>query len=88
MAYSQGVIEHYNNPKNVGSLDKDDQSVGTGLQGAPQCGDVMKLQIKVGENGLIEDAKFKTFGCLAGNSRICTPLGYKRIRDLKVHDAV
>ena len=63
MAYSEGVLEHYNNPKNVGSLDKSDSDVGTGLVGAPECGDVMKLQIKVGEDNKIIDAKFKTFGC-------------------------
>ena len=64
MAYSDKVIEHYNNPRNVGSLSKEDPNVGTGLVGAPECGDVMKLQIKVNEeSGLIEDAKFKTFGC-------------------------
>jgi len=63
MAYSQGVIEHYNNPKNVGSLDKSDSDVGTGLVGAPECGDVMKLQIKVNQENQIVDAKFKTFGC-------------------------
>ena len=63
MAYSDKVIEHYNNPKNVGSLDKSDDSVGTGVVGAPECGDVMKLQIKVNDEGIIEDAKFKTYGC-------------------------
>ena len=63
MAYSEKVIDHYENPRNVGSMDKDDSNVGTGLVGAPACGDVMKLQIKVGEGGIIEDAKFKTFGC-------------------------
>ena len=62
MAYSEKVIDHYENPRNVGSLDKNDESVGTGLVGAPACGDVMKLQIKV-KDGVIEDAKFKTFGC-------------------------
>ena len=62
MAYSQKVLDHYENPQNVGSFDKDDDSVGTGLVGAPACGDVMKLQIKV-EDGIIQDAKFKTFGC-------------------------
>ena len=62
MAYSEKVIDHYENPRNVGSLDKNDESVGTGLVGAPACGDVMKLQIKV-EDGIIKDAKFKTFGC-------------------------
>jgi nitrogen fixation NifU-like protein len=64
MAYSDKVIDHYNNPRNVGSMPKEDPSVGTGLVGAPECGDVMKLQIKVNEeSGVIEDAKFKTFGC-------------------------
>src|SRR5215471_2434624 len=63
MAYSEKVIEHYENPKNVGTLDKNDETVGTGLVGAPACGDVMRLQIKVGDDGRIEDAKFKTFGC-------------------------
>jgi nitrogen fixation NifU-like protein len=63
MAYSEKLIDHYENPRNVGSLDKNDSSVGTGLVGAPACGDVMKLQIQVGADGLITDAKFKTFGC-------------------------
>ena len=63
MAYSDKVISHYENPQNVGTLDKNDASVGTGLVGAPACGDVMRLQIKVSEEGVIEDAKFKTFGC-------------------------
>ncbi len=64
MAYSDKVLDHYNNPRNVGSLDKNDFGVGTGVVGAPECGDVMKLQIKVNEQtGVIEDAKFKTFGC-------------------------
>jgi nitrogen fixation protein NifU and related proteins len=63
MAYSEKLIDHYENPRNVGALDKGDATVGTGLVGAPACGDVMKLQIKVGADGKIEDAKFKTFGC-------------------------
>ena len=63
MAYSDKLIDHYENPRNVGALNKDDGNIGTGLVGAPACGDVMKLQIKVGETGIIEDAKFKTFGC-------------------------
>jgi nitrogen fixation NifU-like protein len=63
MAYSNKVIDHYENPRNVGSFDKDDPTVGTGLVGAPACGDVMRLQIKVSDEGVIEDAKFKTFGC-------------------------
>ena len=63
MAYSDKVLDHYENPRNVGTLDKDDSSVGTGMVGAPACGDVMKLQIKVSDQGTIDDAKFKTFGC-------------------------
>jgi len=63
MAYSDKVIEHYENPRNVGTLDKDDENVGTGLVGAPACGDVMRLQIRVNDQGVIEDARFKTFGC-------------------------
>jgi len=63
MAYSEKVVDHYENPRNVGSLDKSDDSVGTGMVGAPACGDVMKLQIKVSASGVIEDAKFKTYGC-------------------------
>ena len=63
MSYSDKLLDHYDNPRNVGALDKNDPSVGTGLVGAPACGDVMKLQIKVGSDGVIEDAKFKTFGC-------------------------
>ena len=63
MAYSDKVLDHYENPRNVGTLDKDDSSVGTGMVGAPACGDVMKLQIKVGDDGIITDAKFKTYGC-------------------------
>jgi nitrogen fixation NifU-like protein len=63
MAYSDKVIDHYENPRNVGSFDKSDESVGTGMVGAPACGDVMKLQIKVNDHGIIEDARFKTYGC-------------------------
>ena len=63
MSYSEKLIDHYENPRNIGSLDKNSEDVGTGLVGAPACGDVMKLQIKVSPEGLIEDAKFKTFGC-------------------------
>ena len=63
MAYSKEVIDHFENPRNVGSLDNNDDSVGTGIVGAPACGDVMKLQIKVNNDGVIEDAKFKTYGC-------------------------
>jgi nitrogen fixation NifU-like protein len=63
MAYSDKVLDHYNHPRNVGSLDKNDPQVGTGVVGAPECGDVMRLQIKVNDRGVIEDARFKTFGC-------------------------
>jgi len=63
MAYSDKVLDHYENPRNVGAFDKGDETIGTGMVGAPACGDVMKLQIKVGADGLIEDAKFKTYGC-------------------------
>jgi nitrogen fixation NifU-like protein len=63
MAYSDKVLDHYENPRNVGAFQKDDDTVGTGMVGAPACGDVMKLQIKVGADGVIEDAKFKTYGC-------------------------
>jgi nitrogen fixation NifU-like protein len=63
MAYSEKVIDHYENPRNVGKLDTDDSHVGTGMVGAPACGDVMRLQIRVNDNGVIEDARFKTYGC-------------------------
>ena len=63
MAYNEKVIDHYENPRNVGSMDKEDPHVGTGLVGAPACGDVMKLQLRISDSGVIEDAKFKTFGC-------------------------
>ncbi len=63
MAYSEKVLDHYENPRNVGTLEKDDPSVGTGMVGAPACGDVMRLQIKVSDDGVIEDARFKTYGC-------------------------
>ena len=75
MAYSEKVIDHLENPRNVGSLDKNDPEVGTGMVGAPACGDVMKLQLKINDNGVIEDAKFKTFGCgsaIASSSLITT----------------
>ncbi len=63
MAYSDKVLDHYENPRNIGTMDKSDPNVGTGLVGAPACGDVMRLQVKIGDDGKIEDAKFKTFGC-------------------------
>ena len=82
MAYSEKVIDHYENPQNVGSLDKSDPSVGTGLVGAPACGDVMKLQLKISDDGIIEDAKFKTFGCgsaIASSSLVTTLVKGKHI---------
>jgi nitrogen fixation NifU-like protein len=82
MAYSQKVIDHYENPQNVGSLDKSDPSVGTGLVGAPACGDVMKLQLKINDDGIIEDAKFKTFGCgsaIASSSLVTTMVKGKSV---------
>jgi nitrogen fixation NifU-like protein len=74
MSYSEKVIDHYENPRNVGSFSKDDPEVGTGMVGAPACGDVMKLQIKVNEDGVITDAKFKTYGCgsAIASSSLCT----------------
>ena len=75
MAYSDKVIDHLENPRNVGSLDRDDPDVGTGMVGAPACGDVMKLQLRINDDGIIEDAKFKTFGCgsaIASSSLITT----------------
>ncbi len=75
MAYSDKLINHYENPQNVGSLDKADPAVGTGLVGAPACGDVMKLQLKINDDGIIEDARFKTFGCgsaIASSSLVTT----------------
>ena len=82
MAYSDKVLDHYENPRNVGSLDKNDPNVGTWMVGAPACGDVMKLQIKLGKNGLIEDAKFKTYGCgsaIASSSLVTEMLKGKTI---------
>ena len=86
MAYSDKVLDHMENPRNVGSLDRTDPNVGTGMVGAPACGDVMKLQLKINDNGIIEDAKFKTFGCgsaIASSSLITTmvmgkPIEYAR----------
>ena len=63
MGYSEKVLDHYNNPRNVGSFPEDEENIGTGIVGAPECGDVMKLQLKISDDGIIEDAKFKTFGC-------------------------
>ena len=86
MAYSEKVLDHLENPRNVGSMDKDDENVGTGLVGAPACGDVLKLQLKINDNGLIEDAKFKTFGCgsaIASSSLITT-----MVKGIHVDDAM
>jgi nitrogen fixation protein NifU and related proteins len=85
MAYSNKVIEHYENPKNVGTLDKADPDVGTGLVGAPACGDVMRLQIKVDDDGIIRDAKFKTFGC--GSAIASSSLATEWIKGRHVNEA-
>ena len=86
MSYSEKVLAHYNEPRNVGSLDKDDPNVGTGLQGAPECGDVMKLQIKVNEENQIVDAKFKTFGC--GSAIASSSLATEWIKGKTVEEAL
>tara|TARA_R110000824_G_scaffold401691_2_gene613708 strand:+ start:1898 stop:2287 length:390 start_codon:yes stop_codon:yes gene_type:complete len=86
MAYSEKVVDHYENPRNVGSLDKNDSSVGTGMVGAPECGDVMKLQIKVNVEGVIEDAKFKTFGC--GSAIASSSLVTEWIKGKTLDDAI
>ena len=87
MAYSDKVIDHYNNPRNVGSMDKSDPNVGTGMVGAPECGDVMKLQVKVNpETGIIEDAKFKTFGC--GSAIASSSLATEWLRGKTVDQAL
>ena len=85
MSYSDKVIEHYENPRNVGTLDKADPNVGTGLVGAPACGDVMRLQIRVNEQGVIEDAKFKTFGC--GSAIASSSLATEWIKGKTVEEA-
>ncbi|MBA8755170.1 Fe-S cluster assembly scaffold IscU [Wolbachia endosymbiont of Drosophila bicornuta] len=85
MSYNEKILDHYENPRNVGSLDKNDPSVGTGLVGAPSCGDVMKLQIKVNDKGVIEDAKFKTFGCgsaIASSSLLTEMIKGRTISDV------
>jgi nitrogen fixation protein NifU and related proteins len=86
MAYSDKVIDHYENPRNVGSLDKNDPTVGTGVVGAPACGDVMKLQIKVDEDGIIRDAKFKTYGC--GSAIASSSLVTEWVKGMHIDDAV
>ena len=85
MAYSAKVLDHYENPRNVGSLDKASKDVGTGMVGAPACGDVMKLQIKVGDDGTIEDAKFKTYGC--GSAIASSSLVTEMLKGMNIDDA-
>ena len=85
MTYSKELLEHYENPRNVGSMDKENKDVGTGLVGAPACGDVMKLQIKVGDEGVIEDAKFKTFGC--GSAIASSSLITEWVKGKKIDEA-
>ena len=86
MAYSDKVIDHYENPRNVGTLDKDDNNVGTGMVGAPACGDVMRLQIKVNDEGIIEDAKFKTYGC--GSAIASSSLSTEWVKGKSLDDAL
>ena len=85
VAYSEKVIDHYENPRNVGKFDDEDESVGTGMVGAPACGDVMRLQIKVGDDGIIEDAKFKTYGC--GSAIASSSLLTEWVKGRKLEDA-
>ena len=85
MTYSKKLLDHYENPKNVGSLDKESKDVGTGLVGAPACGDVMKLQIKVNDSGIIEEAKFKTFGC--GSAIASSSLITEWVKGKKIDEA-
>jgi nitrogen fixation NifU-like protein len=86
MSYSDKVIDHYENPRNVGSFDKTDPTVGTGMVGAPACGDVMKLQIKVDEDGIIRDARFKTYGC--GSAIASSSLVTEWVKGMHINDAV
>jgi FeS cluster assembly scaffold IscU len=86
MPYSDKVIDHYENPRNVGSFDKKDESVGTGIVGAPECGDVMKLQLKINEQGVIEDAKFKTFGC--GSAIASSSLATEMVKGKTLEEAM
>jgi len=86
MSYSKKVLDHYNEPKNVGSLDKNDKQVGTGVVGAPECGDVMKLQLKINDKNIIEDAKFKTFGC--GSAIASSSLVTEWVKGKSIDDAM
>jgi nitrogen fixation NifU-like protein len=86
MPYSQKVIDHYENPRNVGAFDKSDPTVGTGIVGAPECGDVMKLQLKINADGVIEDAKFKTFGC--GSAIASSSLATEMVKGRTVEEAL
>ena len=86
MAYSDKVVEHYENPRNVGSFDKNDDDIGTGMVGAPACGDVMKLQIKVDEDGIIRDARFKTYGC--GSAIASSSLVTEWVKGMHIDDAI
>ena len=85
MAYSDKVLDHYENPRNVGSFAKDEENVGTGVVGAPECGDVMKLQLKISDDGIVEDAKFKTFGCgsAIASSSYVTALVVSKVKKLR-----
>jgi nitrogen fixation NifU-like protein len=86
MAYSEKVIDHFQHPRNMGSLDKNDKAVGTGIVGAPECGDVMKLQLKIGPNHVIEDAKFKTFGC--GSAIASSSLATEWVKGKTIEEAM
>ena len=86
MAYSDKVVDHYENPRNVGTLDKNDPNVGTGLVGAPACGDVMRLQLRIGDDGVIEEAKFKTFGC--GSAIASSSLVTEWVKGKSIDEAV
>jgi nitrogen fixation NifU-like protein len=86
MAYSNKVLDHFQNPKNMGSMNKSNHNVGTGIVGAPACGDVMKLQLKINDNGIIEDAKFKTFGC--GSAIASSSLVTTLVKGMHMNDAI